>query len=131
MGSLHDDMMEDHANRMRRPSPESPPDDVEADTRCPDERTRAVVDMLWNQIEFESGKRRRGWDRQFLADEVAWVRSRPKAEDRTPKLTVISVLGQSQIEASDGEVKVCLNVTRQGVELLIEELQTVLEMADD
>ena len=56
-----------------------------------------------------------------------------KSVDRSqhkPGLTVLSVLGQARIEVSDGENSISLDISRKGVERLIDELQTVLEMAD-
>ena len=52
-------------------------------------------------------------------------------EQKKPSLKVSSVFGQSEIEASDGTNTVTLKLTKRGVSRLIDELQTVLEIADD
>ena len=51
-------------------------------------------------------------------------------KDGKPSIKVQSVFGQSRIEMTDGVNVVSLDVTRKGVEQLIEEFETVLEMAD-
>lgn len=50
--------------------------------------------------------------------------------DGKPSIKVQSVFGQSRIEMTDGVDVVSLDVTRKGVEQLIEELEAVLGMAD-
>lgn len=51
-------------------------------------------------------------------------------KDGKPSIRVQSVFGQSRIEMTDGVNIVSLDVGRKGVEKLIEEFQTVLEMAE-
>lgn len=51
-------------------------------------------------------------------------------KDWKPSIKVQSVFGQSRIEITDGVDVVSLDVTRKGIEQLIEEFSTVLEMAD-
>jgi hypothetical protein len=51
-------------------------------------------------------------------------------KDRKPSIKVQSVFGQSRIVMTDGVDIVSLDLTRKGVEQLIEEFQTVLQMAD-
>lgn len=51
-------------------------------------------------------------------------------KDGRPSIKVQSVFGQSRIEMTDGVDVVSLDVTRKGVEQLIEEFETVLDMAD-
>lgn len=51
-------------------------------------------------------------------------------KDGKPSIKVQSVFGQSRIEMTDGVDVVSLDVTRKGVEQLIEEFETVLDMAD-
>ena len=51
-------------------------------------------------------------------------------KDSKPAIKVQSVLGQSRIEMTDGANIVSLDVTRKGVEQLIEEFKNVLDLAD-
>ncbi len=55
---------------------------------------------------------------------------RVKEEGPKPGLTVTSVFGESRIAITDGMNRIELSLTRRGVESLIDELQTVLELAD-
>lgn len=51
-------------------------------------------------------------------------------KDGKPSIKVQSCFGQSRIEMTDGVDVVSLDVTRKGVEQLIDEFQTILDMAD-
>ena len=53
-------------------------------------------------------------------------------ESEKPKagIKVLSVFGQSRIEITDGVNAIAVDLTRNGVESLLQELQTVLDMAD-
>lgn len=53
---------------------------------------------------------------------------RIKGDAPKPFITVTTVLGDSRIEVSDGVNSIKLGLTRNGIESLIGELQTILDM---
>ncbi len=55
---------------------------------------------------------------------------RIKGDKPKPSIKVTSVFGESRIEVSDGVNAIALGLTKNGIEALIGELQTVLDMAD-
>ncbi|MGB7324490.1 MAG: hypothetical protein WBD31_06435 [Rubripirellula sp.] len=65
-------------------------------------------------------------DDKPLADAIAAC----TRDDAKPYIKVTSVFGQSEIEVSDGRHAITLQVTADGIADLIDELQTVLSMAD-
>ena len=48
--------------------------------QSPSNRIDGLLKMLHGQKEFEQGKRSRGWDLQFLENELDWLRSHLKDE---------------------------------------------------
>ncbi|WP_417744776.1 hypothetical protein [Rosistilla oblonga] len=44
------------------------------DERTPKQRIDSLIEMLTQQKEFDQGKRRRGWDLQFLEEELEELR---------------------------------------------------------
>ena len=48
-----------------------------------------------------------------------------------PYIEIASVFGVPKLEVSDGVNTVTLDITRKGVQLLIDELKTVLESASE
>lgn len=65
-----------------------------------------------------------------MESELAWFRQYRDSDKGKPSLTVASAFGESRIEISDGTQFVQLGITKDGIKQLIEELQTVLEMAN-
>jgi hypothetical protein len=87
--------------------------------------------MLAGQRDFAFGKSRHAWDEQLIEDEVKWFREFCGESNRSPSIKVVSAFGTSQITVSDGSHEIALSITKNGLQKLIEELQTVLELADD
>lgn len=70
--------------------------------------------------------------KQLLQEKEDGSQDTRRIEGGKPKagIKVMSVFGQSRIEITDGVNKIAVDLTRNGVESLIEELQIVLDMAD-
>ena len=87
--------------------------------------------MLDGMKRFNEGKSKRGWDLKVIEDELKWFRDYWNGpREAKPGLQVTSVFGHSELTVTDGENVVCLQITKPGIQQLIDELQTVLDMAD-
>ena len=98
--------------------------------QTPMQRICGLVNILAGCRDFELGRTNRGWDHAFVESEIAWFNEYLSSDKGKPSLTVASAFGESRIEISDGTQFVQLGITKDGIKQLIEELQTVLEMAD-
>jgi hypothetical protein len=106
-------------------------EDLGVSVESPINRTVGLVRMLEGQKRFNEGKAKRGWDLQVIEDELKWFREYWNGpREPKPGLQVTSVFGHSEITVTDGENVVCLQITKPGIQQLIDELQAVLEMAD-